>query len=241
MPNTQQSKIVMIKILIIEDDYIWQIKLEMMLSGYSQFKITGYAENVTKARQIIELSKPDIIIADLFLGRENVLESMIDIFNIYPTLFLSSHQEEECFRAIVNYPVSAFLVKPFHDFSLLSSLFYLGKHCTQMAEESKFLTFRGFKSGVAKVMFANITKIVAEGNYSIFSSSDGRKYARKISLKTVLKSLDERFLRISKTTVVNLNHISKVDFPDKIVYLNNETYCVGRSYVKKLKDFKKGF
>lgn len=230
----------MVKILIIEDEYIWQTKIEMMLSPYPQFKIIGCAENAHNALQLIGINKPDIIISDLFLGQDNVLVSLKDVFHNYPTLFLSSHKDENNFKLAVGYPISTFLVKPFHDFSLLSSLFQLIKHCKHLSEDSKYLLFRGLKRDQVKVKFANILKIEVEGNYSLCYCSDGKKYARKISLNVILKSLDERFLRISKSTVVNVSFITKIDYFDKIVYINSEAHQVGRPYFKNLRDFSNG-
>lgn len=228
------------KILIIEDDYIWQSMIEMMLSSYPQFEVIGCADSVEKALQLIESKKPDIIISDLLLGQDNALFAMENTFHNFPTLFISALEDENLFNLAMAYPISTFLVKPFHSFSLISSVFNLAKHCTQLSEESKFLSFRGLKSGMVNVKFANIIKIEVEGNYSICFTSDGKKYARKVSLNTVLKSLDERFLRISKSTVVNFNYITKIDFFDRIAHLESESYYVGRSYMKKLRNLYNG-
>ena len=225
----------MVNVLLIEDDYIWQTKIEAMLSAYPQFRILGSAASVNTANQLLNVSKPDIIISDLFLGRENVLVSMKSVFDNFPTLFLSSHDNEDFFKLIVNYPVSSFLIKPFHSFSLLSSLFQLAKHCTKIDEESKYLSFRGPKGAIVKVKFTNIVKFEVEGNYTICFSSDGKRYARKISLNSMLKSVDDRFYRLNKTTVININYISKIDFSEKTVLSNTESISVGRPYLKKLR------
>jgi DNA-binding LytR/AlgR family response regulator len=224
----------MIKILIIEDDQIWQSIIETVLSSYPQFKIIGRVDSVEDALEIIDINKPDIIISDLLLARDNVLFSMEPIFYDFPTLFISSKDDEEYFNMAMSFPVSIFLVKPFHSFSFLSSVFNLAKHCNHLVEDSKFLSFRGLKSGRVKIKFSDIVKVEVEGNYSICFSFDGKKHARKISLNTIINSLDERFYRISKSTIVNSSYITKVDYLERIVYINFEAYHVGRAYIKKL-------
>jgi response regulator of citrate/malate metabolism len=85
----------MIKILVIEDDQIWQSIIETVLSSYPQFKIIGRVDSVEDALEIIDINKPDIIISDLLFARDNVLFSMEPIFYDFPTLFISSKDDEE--------------------------------------------------------------------------------------------------------------------------------------------------
>jgi formate hydrogenlyase transcriptional activator len=205
------DKLFVIKILVVEDNTIWQSIIEMVLSSYPQFKIIGLADSVENALEFIDSNKPDIIISDFLLAQDTVLSSTETIFHKFPTLFISSQDNEDCFNLAMSCSDSIFLVKPFHSFSFLSSVFYLAKHCNSLV-----------------------------GNYSICFSSDGKKYARKASLNAILNSLDERFLRISKSTIVNIGFITKVDHVDNIVYINFEAYQVGRSYVKKLRSIYNG-
>jgi DNA-binding LytR/AlgR family response regulator len=234
------DKLFVIKILVVEDNTIWQSIIEMVLSSYPQFKIIGLADSVENALEFIDSNKPDIIISDFLLAQDTVLSSTETIFHKFPTLFISSQDNEDCFNLAMSCSDSIFLVKPFHSFSFLSSVFYLAKHCNSLVDDSKSLSFRGLKSGRAKIKFSDIVRVEVEGNYSICFSSDGKKYARKASLNAILNSLDERFLRISKSTIVNIGFITKVDHVDNIVYINFEAYQVGRSYVKKLRSIYNG-
>jgi two-component SAPR family response regulator len=189
---------------------------------------------VENALEFIDSNKPDIIISDFLLAQDTVLSSTETIFHKFPTLFISSQDNEDCFNLAMSCSDSIFLVKPFHSFSFLSSVFNLAKHCNHLVEDSKFLSFRGLKSGRVKIKFSDIVKVEVEGNYSICFSFDGKKHARKISLNTIINSLDERFFRISKSTIVNSSYITKVDYLERIVYINFEAYHVGRAYIKKL-------
>jgi two-component system, LytTR family, response regulator LytT len=225
----------MIKVLIIEDDYVWQTKIEMMLSNYKQFEIIGFAENAYKAQQLVDLKKPDLLISDVFLGSDNVLNSLNTLFNKIPTLFISSFQNENSLKSILSFPNSIFLIKPFHDFSLFSSLSHIVKHSPNFAEDLKFLSFTGVKGGFIKVPFENIVKIEVEGNYSICSTADNKRYAKKISLNLFIKLLDKSFIRVNKNTVLNLKYISRIDYVSKLVYVNENKYQLGRTYYKAVK------
>jgi DNA-binding LytR/AlgR family response regulator len=226
----------MLKILIIENDYIWQTKIEIMLSAYPQYEIIGFPENASKAIEVVRLQEPDLIISETHLGSDNLLVSLSDLFNLYPTIFICSIIEEDVFQSIIALPKSTLLIKPFHAYSLLAPLFNFFKNSPLLLEVSQYLSFRGLRGGTVRVGFEAIVKIEVEGNYCLCFTSDNKKYVKKVSLKSLNNSLDKSFIRINKATLVNIKFITKIDYSNKIVFVNDEIHQVGRPFYKLLKE-----
>ncbi len=208
-----------------------------MLSDYPQYEIIGFAENSSKANDIVRLQKPDLIISEVHLGSDNLLVTLGDLFELYPTVFISSFIEEDAFRSIIALPQSTLLIKPFHAYSLLASMFNFFKHSPLLSEDPQYLSFRGLRGGKVRVGFEAIVKIEVEGNYSLCFTSDNKKYVKKVSLKSLQDSLDKSFIRINKTTLINVNFITKIDYSNKIVFVNDDIHHVGRPFYKLLKEF----
>ncbi|MFT4756658.1 MAG: response regulator of citrate/malate metabolism, partial [Vicingaceae bacterium] len=116
-----------IKVLIIEDDYIWQLKLEQMLSKHEEYEVCGSVLNVEIAAKKIELLKPDLLICDVFMEKENSLRYLDQYLRTIPAVIISSSELNEVYVESILFEKCSFLVKPFHQNTLLSSLFHLSK------------------------------------------------------------------------------------------------------------------
>jgi DNA-binding LytR/AlgR family response regulator len=226
---TIKPNINMNKILVFEDDYIWQIKIEQMISKNPLFKIVGFAEDIYKCEKEFILHKPDIIISDIILNRNNVLDHLGLFFKQTPTIFMSNYKEDEHLKKSLEFQNSSFLVKPFHDLTLFSSLHIISKNLKTKENES--MTIRTSKIPNYKLSLNQIVKIEADGNYCIIHTSNSKKYAKKKSLNKIMEELNNsRFIRISKYTIVNMDFILKIDYSGLKIIIENEEIQIGRHY-----------
>ena len=223
----------MINLLFIEDDFMWQVKLEQMLSAYDKFNILGFASTIRESKMMMDAIRPDIIIADLLIGRQNILEEYELVFGKIPTLFISSSEDEENFKLIQNISMSTFLVKPFHTLSLLSALELLSENYLKKPE--KKIVIKNSNKTVLNISLKKVRLVVAEGNYCVVHTSDGKKFAKKISLKRIVSELDENFIQVNKSTMLNRKFLDKVELGCERVRSGNFELPVGRIFKKSLR------
>jgi DNA-binding LytR/AlgR family response regulator len=224
----------MINILILEDDYIWQSKIESMLHNYPKCKIVGFAETIGKGKQMIEHLNPDIILADIYLGLDNVLDFLTDTFKIKPTIFISNSQDKKIFEDVINFPMSQYLIKPFHEFTLMTTINQL--NINYLKNNKPFFAYKLLNAKNTKIYIDTISYIEAEGNYCIFYSCDGRKIAKKIALKKILSVTENHFIQINKSTIVNIAQIEKIEVSYIKLKKIDKEITIGRRYLKSVKD-----
>lgn len=224
----------MIKVLILEDDFIWQMKLESFLKEYEDYKILRISGQIDESIELLNYLTPDLIIADIYLDNRNVCDYLNKKFESTPTLFISNTQEEVILNKTHSFQMSTYLVKPFNKFAFISTLNYLAE--SFIKKNSKFLITKTNNKTPKKIFFNEIDYIIAEGNYCIIFLNNGKKIAKKISLTKFLSLLDTRFRQINKNSVVNLNAISKLDYLNEKVYIQNQNFPIGRVYKKILEE-----
>lgn len=82
-----------------------------------------------------------------------------------------------------------------------------------------------------------IRYIQAEGNYCYIFTSNGGKFASKISLRQLMECLPEdQFVRIHKSYVLNFYHLVKIDTKERLAYIEDNALPVGRTFLNQLTD-----
>ncbi len=226
-----------IKILIIEDDPIWSMFIESIISE-SKYQLLGAANTIKQAKAMIEGFKPDVLICDVQIQDSKVFElvGQDDYSNILK-IFMTSYLDNECYETSNEIPKSTFLAKPFHKLTLLSTLdLLLQTYPIKQEMSEKFITVRGKQQQIKKVPFSAITWIEAEGNYSMIHTKD-TKYVKKQTLKDFESELDDNFLRIHKSYLINKEHIQRIDLGNQNIILSDVAIPIGRAYRKNLDFF----
>lgn len=110
------------KVVVIEDDPMWLIFIESILFD-SDYKIVGSANNIDDAKSIINTLNPDLLICDIRLNDSLVFPLFeCSSFNSFPVVFMTSSIDLENLSKTQLIPQNALLLKPFHQFTLLSTL-----------------------------------------------------------------------------------------------------------------------
>lgn len=220
------------KILVIEDEHSVRTSIRDLLEekNYKVFSAGDGREGISLAGEIL----PDLIICDIMMPFMNGYEVIRELSKsnntaAIPFIFLTAKAEMPDMRMGMELGADDYLVKPFRALHLLNAIeARLSKSekireifSLQMPEVEKEAprTLREderlFLSSGPKAQFIKVGDIVcicAESEYSnVYLSGGG-----KVFIHRLLKEWEEilpqsSFLRIHRSTIINLNFIEKVE------------------------------
>ncbi len=115
-------------VLIIEDDLLWQCKLQI-IAERAKLNTIHVATNLTEAEQVLKNHKIDLIIADIHLEKENTFSLLTSkAHREIPTILTTASETRKDFLNSKKLTNNVFLVKPLHHHSLLSAIHLLNKN-----------------------------------------------------------------------------------------------------------------
>jgi DNA-binding response OmpR family regulator len=232
------------KILIIEDDslIIGSIQDLFEYEGYQVFLASNGTEGIAEAKKNL----PDIIVSDIAMpgisGYDVLRQLQSDeTTSGIPFIFLTAKVEKSDFRLGMELGADDYITKPFKLEELLRAVETRIRKNEEkknrpqnvIDEPERKLTYEDHifiqdKNHPAFIKVESIIYIEAEAEYSNIFLLDGKK----ILIRRLLKKWEEMlpgksFLRISRSAIINLNHLAKIE-----KWFNN-SYVV---YMQKIKD-----
>lgn len=224
-----------ISVLVIEDDPVWSVYIESIIED-SHYLSLGSANTIPKAQAMIDGLHPSIIICDVKVENITTIHLLQEPqYSDIPVIFMTGHLEESLYNIILQRPKSTYLAKPFHKLTLHATLeLMLSKYPVNLNKTDQSLKIRGRQQHNQRIYFKDIVYIEADGNYSIFSLLGSKKYAQKKALKVIINELDDRFIRIHKTFIINKNYVKKYDLRTNTILIGDQRLPVGRSYKENL-------
>lgn len=226
------------KILIIEDDPLWQKIFKLYLDSLGEIRI---AKNLTELQyQIISFS-PDIVVADIHVEGHSMIDYLANKVEITcPILFTTGFISEEIMLQSVTISNSLFLSKPVERYTLEASIIHLVKNY----RESKGGKFNKIHEGEGiwtkdnlnqpfQILYHEIIYIKADGNYVLVQTKK-KVFSFKKSLIKMILELPQNFVRISKFVVINLNSSEDIQILFNDIRIGNFVFKVGRTYRKDL-------
>lgn len=192
------------------------------------------ANNVDTARQKINQLKPDVIFLDVNMPQENGFDLLNKLTHIPAVVFVTAH-EQYALKAMKACAVD-FLLKPIEINELVDTEAKLLQHKSIKPEIRenyrdvlKNLTDMLAKPGsIRKITLAgingydilNVDDIIylsGEDNYTSFHFLNQKELISAKTLKEYEEMLEHSgFMRIHKSTMVNLNHIKKIIQKDAV-------------------------
>ncbi len=113
-----------VKVLVVEDDPIIAKDISSLLKSEG-YTIVGVAHDGSMALDFLKNRTPDFIILDIYLGTGmsgiDIAEVVHEKYNI-PFIFLTSFSDEETLEAAQLHSPYGYLVKPFQDRTLLTTI-----------------------------------------------------------------------------------------------------------------------
>jgi DNA-binding LytR/AlgR family response regulator len=248
------------KILLIEDEYTVRVSIRELLEagGYKVFSASDGEEGIQLACEI----SPDLIICDVMMPKLNGHEVFEKLrgntsFEMVPFIFLTAKAELSDIREGMDLGADDYITKPFRAQSLLKAVetrlnkfegIRQQKAAAETNENKKqplnendriFVTVNN-KPQILRI--GDILCIKAEGEYSTVILVSGAK----LLLRRLIKQWEEQlpsslFLRIHRSTIINLNQIEKIEKwfnRSFVVSLKNsgEKLTISQRYAKKIKN-----
>ncbi len=224
--------------LIVDDESLARENLKFMLEEFCpEIEVIGVAGGVDEARQKIESLRPQVVFLDIRMpsGAEGfeLLESIekkafqvvfVTAFKDYAIEALNANAIHYLLKPIdiedLQYAVSK-LVDYQQSFAesdanlnlYLQSMRELTSNMLDRRKPAKLTLFHS--KGFNIINTVDIVRLEADGGCSAFFFVDGSKYLDTKTLKTYEDLLDpERFIRIHKSHILNLDHLKEYSSQD---------------------------
>lgn len=203
----------MIRTLLIEDDRFARRIHRKMLAVHPEVRVVGEAVSVTAARVLLARDDYDLVFLDIQLVGGSGFDLMADIRRGARVIFLTAHSQ----HALRAFELNAldYLLKPVQASRLAESLRRLSLRPVEApspapaplrTEDSVLLRSTKHRR---LVPLRNILVIEAQENYSLVQLADGSRELVRRSLKAWTALLPaEAFLRVYRTALVNLAHVT---------------------------------
>lgn len=210
------------KLFIVEDEPIIADYLAQCLSDEG-FECIGIADSFDDAKQQLLDVNPDLLLLDINLGNG---PDGIDLAHFVnqrlkkPFLFVTSNTDPQTLERVKLTSPSGFVMKPFRKQDL-SAQIELAWYAFQVRIANMQIDFANLgltndhffikdKQKLVKLAYSDVAFVEACDNYSILHTKDS-KFIISYSLKHVEVKLPPKdFLRIHRSYMVNLLHISQI-------------------------------
>jgi two-component system, LytTR family, response regulator LytT len=205
-----------VKIAVVEDEIIIADHLCETLEnlGYEVFEP---AISYTEGKELIDTERPDIAILDINLsGRKDGIDlaKYIRENHDIPFIFLTSFADKATLERAKQVNPPAYLIKPFNKEELYTSieiaLFNYQKTKNEEVKKKDFV-FVKQKQLFIKIYFKDILFLKSDHVYTEIFVDKGEKYIIRESLGEYANQLNDDFVRVHRSFIVNFQHITKVE------------------------------
>ncbi|HKK62357.1 MAG TPA: LytTR family DNA-binding domain-containing protein [Bacteroidales bacterium] len=225
-----------ISVLIVDDEPEVRQLLSIMLRSHSGVSVCGEAEHVNEAIMLTKKHKPELVLLDIQMPEKDGFTFIEEVktLSVHPGIIFITAYESYAIRAIKNAAFD-YLTKPivkdelfeavdrFLEFNEnsnkpdIKALIEIFKN--QKPERIRFNT----RSGFFFICPDDIIYIKADGNYSHMVLVNGKKEVSTVSLGSLETMLEKySFLRVSRSYIVNMKYISRVDRKSNTVELEQD-------------------
>jgi len=207
-----------VKIAVVEDELIIADNICSSLEslGYQVFEP---AITFTEGKNLVDKERPDIVILDINLsGRKDGIDLAHYIKENYdiPFIFLTAHADKATIERAKKVNPPAYLVKPFREEELYTSIeVAIFNHEQNKANQPqgsrKQFIYIKQKNQFLKLRFEDILFLKVEHVYLDIYTVQGEKHMLRESLNDFETKLNEDFIRIHRSCIVNVNHIDLIE------------------------------
>lgn len=223
----------MIKLLIIDDNREARDLLEVLLRDHSSIEIVGKASNVDEAVQLTLIQKPDLVLLDIQMPGKDGFTYLEELKTrkLSPGIIFVTAHEDYAIRAIKNAAFD-YLLKPVKRTELLAAIDRYSSHMRETMESDYALLMSllnksrperirlNTRTGYFFVDPVEIIFVEASGNYSLIRLATGKTETSSLNLGNLEKLIhNSSFIRISRSYIINLNYVARVDRRTNMCYL----------------------
>lgn len=227
--------------IIVDNEPLAREGMLLLIQDIPEINVIGSFNGVNKAREFMSHNTVDLIFLDIQMPGINGLEFAQTITDETLIIFTTAYSQ----YALKSYEVDAidYLVKPIIkdrlEKAIKKALVYhnlLAKgndKGTIESTESDFILVKSDRK-YHKILFKEILYIEGLKDYAVMYVND-HKIITAMNLKTISQHLpEETFIRVSKSYLVNSNHIDSFD--NHTIYIKNTEIPIGEVYRKKFLD-----
>jgi DNA-binding LytR/AlgR family response regulator len=223
------------KCIMVDDEPLAREGLQKMLGSISSIELLDSFSNAMDANEFLKTGEVDLLFLDIEMASLNGLEFAKSLVTKPLIIFVTAYPQ----YALDSYEMDAidYLVKPVRMERLLKAINkaenYL-KLWQRKNDEPETTTVENdyvfIKSDrrFVKIFFKEILYIEGLKDYVVIQT-ENKKVLTAMNIKTICAQLPENnFTRVSKSFIVNTNHISSVD--THAVYIKDEEIPIGSSF-----------
>lgn len=202
----------MYKTLIIDDERLAREEVKRALESYSEFEVLGEANNVDKAKYLIESTNPDIIFLDIHMPKKSGFDLLDELVTVPEVVFTTAYNQ----YAVQAFEVNAldYLVKPIREERFSKTIEKIKKGFKKKESGEPFLLHRKIfiKDGqhCYFIPISSISLIESVENYARLHF-DGQHVMIKRSLNLLQEKLDPSlFFRVNRGQIINTEYINEI-------------------------------
>lgn len=212
-----------IRVLIVDDEEPARLQIEKYLAGKDNFEIIGQCENAFEAMKCIQGGKPDLIFLDIQMPRISGME-MLEMLDDPPHIIFSTAYNDYAVRAFEINAVD-YLLKPYTRSRFETAL----SRAVEKIKAGERIAFSALqqkmdegtetisrvivkKAGSMHIVpLADIICLEAKGDYVQLCTNE-HNFMKQKTLQYFEDHLpDDRFLRVHRSFIINLEHLRKIE------------------------------
>lgn len=204
-----------LKSIIIDDERPARKELIFLLKDIPGVEVIGEADNIARSIALIEKLKPDLLFLDIQLAGENGFDLLEKVCVDFKIIFVTAYDEFAIKAFEVN--ASDYLLKPVDPVRLEKALDRIGGKSGAGEPAKKQYSYqdsiylRQTNCTARFVEISTIISIISVGNHSRISTLGGHRYIILKTLKQWEEELPDLFIRIHRSTIVNIKHVIRIE------------------------------
>jgi two-component system LytT family response regulator len=240
----------MIHTVLADDEVLARQKLRQLLRNEPEIDIVGEGANAIETIDLVRATKPQLLFLDIQMpgmdGFDIATELCSGQLAPPPHIIFTTAHDQYALRAFEIHAMD-YLLKPFTQERLSSAverarkeILVADQHATgsgaQTRNENHYTTRIVFKSR-GRIVFlpvSDIRWITAEENYVRISTQNETHLLRETMARLEEKLDPDMFLRVHRSSIVNLQHVKEVrteaDGEYAVVLLSGEKLTMSRGY-----------
>ncbi len=218
-----------IKCLIVDDEAIAQRIIAKYISDLPDYEIVGTCLSALEAMKVLQEQEVDLMFLDIEMPKLKGLTFLKTIKNPPQVIITTAHRE----YALEGFELEVldYLLKPisFERFFKAVNKFRRTTqvNTTTKQEQTEEFLYVTSERKTIKLLIPDIQYIEGLNNYVIIHINE-KKHIVYASLTEIIKKLNDDFLRIHKSFVLNKKYISS--FTKEIVEIGDKELPIGKSF-----------
>jgi two-component system LytT family response regulator len=204
----------MYRAVVVDDERLARREIAILLRDRADVEIVGEAASVDEAEQAVRDLRPDVVFLDIQLDGESGFD-LLERLDVPCAVVFTTAFDEYALRAFEVNAVD-YLLKPIDPGRLREAIGRLGRRegaATHGRERllRDDLVLARHSGRLRSFRVAEITVITAAGDYTRVSTTGGRHYLVKSTMKRWLQRLPrDAFARVHRSAIVNLDHVQEL-------------------------------